>query len=852
MAVKVVNREYTEAFTSGTTNWLLGNVGEWQKLLLDVEASVIFEASDSETIDISSTNQTIKLNNGKNWADYGFDIGQVCRVVGHYIDTDGNWDLDLTCIFTIVNIYNSIIETTPLIWQSVTVPLPIDPSISATWPANFVGDQTWPYERAVYSFLNVRVFANVEPEGARILYTHLTNADYQNHQLPSIIDSTTTEFIRPDVKSQGLNAIQPMQSVGLQSGMSVRGVTIKRKGLKPDTFNVYRYEIELQYMISSFFEDISNLENNEMPSFLVGDGSLTDNFKILFFPKWNNPNTLIQNAMENSERLGNTGWLNENYNALINNYQLTNLQYFDTNGNPVSALDYLAPTKVKAIINNVQNANNTTECGFGFIWIPKDDVDYKNLQTPFYRNNFVNTGDVNNGFSVNTFYPNTYVGGGINNASMDVKNIRFTDLGGGKISFEAIFIPNTNFFQFFDTRDDDRKYLLWLSIADSSLIRNYSDRVSLTLDLQAMIKTVPPAGEYGNLQNKFIEHPYNELAVGEVNYDGFVQDDILARMTFLVDPLIITVRQLRMGIEAFNPSTGQSFILEKHIVNMSQYPTDSNGVPQFSYNQSRGYKLGQTNSKNWVKINREPQLDNGANYGYIIYYGFKIRWEDWLQMQGVPGAFFDANALFNGFNNDWIGYLNALGWIINYFTEIDVIEGGVLKRYKNQFNFKFSNYDLNPKIATTHEFIRDTTNSLLNVGNDPDTGRPLGVVLSNEFTRLEITYEIIDSGTWSLPDYYATMTIEIDKGAGAPQMRQISSVVDSESDCPLIPLVGETHLKMEVDITGKFLKTSCLIDPNLLDDGLRYRITGRVGCYDGSGTDVGFRKYEQRYELRYE
>jgi hypothetical protein len=39
-------------------------------------------------------------------------------------------------------------------------------------------------------------------------------------------------------------------------------------------------------------------------------------------------------------------------------------------------------------------------------------------------------------------------------------------------------------------------------------------------------------------------------------------------------------------------------------------------------------------------------------------------------------------------------------------------------------------------------------------------------------------------------------------------MRQLSSVLDSETDNPLIPVPGESKLKMEVDVTNKVLKTT--------------------------------------------
>lgn len=1035
--VKVINRIYNEIFTDGTTNWLLGNVGEWQKLKLLLEVGIELNGSNQNQIGIDYIENSFKLLNGKKWSDYGFDIGQVVTL--KYLlekDTDGNGSIDqITNVeiqFTITNLYDDVME----------VDETIDIENMETIPTNY----------GTKKISKVLFFVDEETEGVRIQYQHISNDDYQATNLFSVIDQTTTELFSNTIKQTPIGVWSPLIPVGKQSGMSIRTGRIRKinslsednifatlrnvthesliigtqrtsffqngygydERMKPmlmtstvslpatyknvtdnnyhnqnafsgnytngnsnqcflfnaattynqsiaistqfritstndvsssdylrlvliryagggslnianvtelkrwnnaqaqqgqtlthneiknltinpgdsyglfleyhhnkdsnyptqrqvvvkieetklifskknetfesDNYKKY-YEMELEYMISSIFENITDLQSLTPPSYLGGDGSLTDNFDIKFFPKWNNPNVLIKNDMSHTERLGNTGWFNENFNELENNFLIESLQYFDDNGNPVDAIDYFAPTKVKGVVSGINNLNTDTECGFGFAWIPKYEEDYKNKETPFYQNTFVNTGTTTDGFKVDTFYPLTNVGGGINGASIDTKNVKFTNIGGGKVSFEMIFTPNPNFYLFFDDRnDDDRKYVLWLSVADQTLIRNFSDRVSLLVDLNSMIKTVPPAGPYPYIQNAFLEHPFDENAIGVDEYDGFVQDDVLCRLPFQLDPITTEFKKMRFAIEIYNPSTGVKKILEKFDVDMTQYFDDANGVPQFNLNQTRGFKLENGNNKNWLKINREPSLDSGGRFGYLAFYAFKIRYEDWINFPGMPNDFFSATELNNGFHNDWIHYLNTIGWQMNFYTEIDAVENNELKRYKNKFKFKFKDYDLNQLISTQHRYYRDSDNTLLNVGTDPISGRPLGVIISNEPTRLEIEYEIMDGGTWDIANVYATATIEIDKGAGIMQMRQLSSVWGSENDNPLIPLPGQTKLKIEVDATLKRLTTKCLIDPDLLDDAIRYRITGRVGCFANGGS-FEFGKYEARYEDKYE
>lgn len=844
MGVKVTNRIYRELFRPETTNWLLGNVGDWQTLTIECEASVDFFATTGESVAVDTLNKTFTLNNGREWSEYGFDIGTsfVFYATYHSTDSEGEeTETPTSQTLTIVNVYGSSIEV------AEAIVLFMDEF--STFPANF--GNRW--------VDNVRFIADVEPEGLRVVYGHVTNAESDSLNLNSFIDGTQAMFIQPSVVGQTVGTLYGMQAAGLQSGMSVREVYSQRLGKKAGTDNVYRYAIFIQYLISSFFETQDNILNEEKPEYLVGDGSLTDNFKLLFYPKWNNPNTLIQNDLGDTQRLGNTGWFDENFNQLVNTFAVGGVNYYDENGNPIDGINYAGETKVVAFLHNIPNINTDTICGFGFIYIPKYEEDYKNKANPFYQNTFVNTGKTgtatapSDGFHVNTFYPDTMAGGGLGLAWMDVRAVKFTGVDGtGLITFEAFFKPTPEFTALFEDKEDgDRLYALWFSVADQAKPRNFSDRVSLLGDKRQMIKAIPPAGVFPYIQNVFIEHPFGENNTGVEEYDGFIHDDILCRLPFQVNPLTTQMQRITFGIEMFNPNTLQRFTLESYPVDLTQYFADINGVPQFNLNTTRGFKLANDNNKNWVKINRQPSLDASGRYGYLAYYAFKIRWEDWIAKTGVPVDFFDPDAENQGFNNDWYHYFSTMGWEINLFTDIDAVVDTQLVRYHNRWPFLVATNDKNQRIGTEHKYYRDSDDSLLNIGTDPVSNRPLGVILNNEPTRLEITYTILDDGVWDPAKVYATATIEVDKGAGFMQMRQISSVWPSEADNPLKPITGETRLKIEVDGTNKILKTSCLIDPELLTVASRYRITGRVGCYDDTG-EVAYGLYESRYEARYE
>lgn len=836
MGVKIIGRQYNEIFTDGDTDWLLGNVGDWQKLLVTVEVAIEFRATAGQPISIDYLNNAFILTTGQGWGQQGFDNGMVA-VLKYRLEEDTNNDGNFNFTTEVQRQYN----ITNIYGNTMEVLQTIDVEGFDLIPTNFGNKK----------IVDVQIFVDQDPEGTRMNYGHVTNANYQASNLNSFIDQSITEFVYPQINIVTLNQWVDMEPTGLQSGMSIRNIRVRKTG----TVGIVRtYEFQIEFMISSMFESIVNFDPVEMPSYLEGDGSITDNFIIEFFPEWNNPNVFLKNDLRQTSRLGNTGWFNENFNQLNNDFEIESLEYFDENGNPVDSLDFSSKTKVKAVIIGVPNVSAATECGFGFAWVPLEEGDFQNKTTPFYRNVYTQSGSLDDGFDVGTLYPDTLFGAGLNGGSMDVDSVKFTELN-GKIIFECNFVPNAAFFSAFDAKDEnDRNYILWISVADRTLIRNFSDRVSLLADFNQMTKNIPPVGEYPYIDNAFLEHPELDDGIGDAVFQAITQDDFLCRLPFRIPKDgSIKLTTMTFGVHAFNPGLNRTFVLEKYDVDLTAFPDDTNGIPQYAFDNIRGFKLEPGNNKNWVKIQRESDLDTDDFHGHIAYFATKIRWEDWLVNIDAPSDFYDELKDNNGLHHDWIDYLRTSGWIINFFTQFIAVVDGELGQFENKWKFNFNDYDENVNVATQHEYYRDSDNTLINVGTDPDTGKPLGVILLNEPTRIEIRFEILDAGTWDLGTTYGVTTIEIDKGAGEIEMRQLSSVWGSEADNPLKPVTGETKLKLTVDGTFKFLTTFCLVDPDLLQDGARYRITGRVGCIpqDGGGVfDPGL--YEFRYEIVYE
>ncbi len=611
------------------------------------------------------------------------------------------------------------------------------------------------------------------------------------------------------------------------------------------------YEIEVDFMLSSFFEQITDLETGTPPQVLFDANSLADVIKLTFLPEWNNPNIKIENNMSETERFGNTGWFNENYNQLENNFQVKSVQYFDMGGQIASTLSYGSEIKVKAVIGGVGNLSPDSDFKHGFIWLPIDETQYKEKLTPFHKNTKISSHFDTTAFNANVLYPFVYEGYATDEAKMNTRAISYM-IQGDDLVFEAIFSPTVDFMTFFQDKIEDRKFAIWVSVADRTLETNFSDRVSLLLDVKDMDLFIPISGELEGVINKFIEHPEDHLVPGIDLYNGFLEDDILARSFFSIDKGK-RLNQIIMGYEVENIISGETYELERYNANLQNFVSTPQGVHEINFNAIRGYKLAPNNNKNWVKIIRNEDGDTNLKCAYQLLFGQKIRWEYWLQRANVPTEYFNNTQEFNGSNNDWLHFLRTSNsHKVNFFILFDISDNETTKRLKNTFPITFNGYDENEGITTEHKYYDNETNTLLNIGTDAETGRPLGVILSNKNTRIEIIYTKL-SDEWNINNIYAVTTIEIDKGAGQMTHRQLSSITNSENDNILIPLASETKLKVE-QISATVIKTSCLVDFTKLENATRYKITGRIGCFaNENGTPIPTRIYdENNYEPNYQ
>ena len=87
MPVQILNREYTNIFRPQDSgiNWLIGNVGTWQRLNLEVSFGGFVEFDTTNTLFLDDPDR-MTLTNGKSCNEYGFAEGDSIVIEWIYSD----------------------------------------------------------------------------------------------------------------------------------------------------------------------------------------------------------------------------------------------------------------------------------------------------------------------------------------------------------------------------------------------------------------------------------------------------------------------------------------------------------------------------------------------------------------------------------------------------------------------------------------------------------------------------------------------------------------------------------------------------------------------------------------------
>lgn len=804
MGVRYLDRLYTDPAAAGppTLDWLIGNVFDWQQLVIGFQYRTEAKSSQTSPFSIELYN-SIRRFDGQDWSVEGFEVGDSIDIF--YNTHIGGGPAIPTFISTTIEGIDG---------DLLTVAATFGPPITSTFPGqtvNGAGDQVLT--------TNMTVTTDKQPEGCMLEYTHRSEDLNDGSSMESIIDNSTIRFKVSEIDTLLPGGSKVMTSEGFRSGGTVVSATLLFLNEASGTYN---YQFIIKYMISPLYQSLGNIDNLNPPTWYLDTNSLADNFRATFYPTYNNPNISLVSDPSLSKQQGNVGWLNENYNGGPDAFTIQNFTLTDSLSNPKTAVDYREETNFFFDIAGINNLGPSTEFKLIFAHLPADPSEYTQNEFTWAQNTYTNTmGDT----VVYTpgVYNGPFLGYSKESRRVDLKDIE-AQVVGGVLRIAGTIQPNGIFGDYIDEKvDTDRRYIFAVMIADHTLEKNDSDRVTKTVDIGNMINIPSPVGPKG-ITSKVIRHyefPGDIGTTGAVLFDeeGVLTESLLTLDTSTPERLQRVICQ----VEAVNTVTGGRVVLESETMDVEDAPIDGQSIQQIDYQSTRGFFLPTGDDKNFLNVIRDDANDAAPVRAYNIQYAFKTRYEDWIANTDIPGEFFDATKLLNNLNNRWV--FKQMGDYVLKYVIYSVIDDGEEKTYIDEFDFQAVEYGDSTEwqYAVQH---RNQSGQSLYLGLAGD-GRDENLILDDELTHVEVSFFNQLGNLASVDDYHAVIRIQIEQGAGFKTIAEISTVIDPRADNPLQPRPGETRAKKSIAAPNELL-VECDIDPDLLADATRYRVSGHV------------------------
>jgi hypothetical protein len=797
--ITVNKREYSNPFAPEKVNWLLGNTGDWVKLRLEFSTSIEFIGSFSKTVSIEEDN-TIVLMNGSSWMNLGFEVGKTIEVSFDVTSSGSTTSVSETR--TIVSINNDT-----LTYDSTNIYM---------WQTSAYGSPIIPGERANATISNLKIYTDNRPQGILFEYTHLTNDNFDSDNLNSIIDGTLTRF-----NVNGMDTVAPsvdvdMNPLSFQSGMSISECLagyISKTGT-----HTYNYYIELTFLISSFYDTVTNIDENTPPSTTFNANALTDNFRIVCFPTWNNPNSTVSNDFNNTKQLGNTGWFNENFNGLPNPFSIVALTIRDESNIVTDFVDFRNKTKFDVTISEFTNVVDA-KFNVGFIYI--DENDYQSNQFPFHENSLCSTCGVFASFGSGSF-SGPFLGFTNSDERMDIEDLVIINTTPSAYRIRFTLSPNSEFADYFENRNENRRCLVWVSVADGGLSTNESNRVNIPVYAAQMETFVPPIGEYPNFINGFLDHTESFEVC---KYQGFAEDDVISSSEFKVDPNTQKIISIEAGHELIHLESGSVYSLGTETRNFETAPIVS-GVQVINQDDARNFIYKSDSNKNRFRIKRNSSGDFGDLKSYLIEFPFKCRWEYWIQRSNIPTQFFNTSLPSNGRSNDWVRLSRDLSdYQLQYVVYLTIEENGTRNRYRNGSVVKLRGYNEITDIEKNWNFFN--ANDLTSLDLTPETGYARGTLPNDTDVLVEVKFKLLNGQNFDLENTHGTINLHRFEGIGQTQHYQLSTIFQAEPSCPLISVDTSGLVKKEL-VSSDEIKFSCIVKQSLLPLGSVFQLSSRL------------------------
>ncbi len=589
--------------------------------------------------------------------------------------------------------------------------------------------------------------------------------------------------------------------------------TVKARFSQQVNDYIQKFEIEHEFTLVPYYVDgqLTNLQNNVIPSLLNGLNSLKYVFNPEFRTVLSNPNTA--KSYDFDINLGSTAWFNENFNGFNSEYKVNSIDY--TEFGTVNAADGLLIGGKTTVTIQVERLNGNfvlgDKVGVYVSYLP-EQAEYTNTTISDLKENFI----YDNAFE-------TSGNSGANGQDFITNMSVFAPVGAlMSITFDVEYNNNQKAFLSGKLAQSTANFLIGVQLGDNTLTNQASDRTILLAD----VNEYDESADIPDLMhvNKYDIYAHNEpIGLGDFSTDKTTwnEDGLVIDFSFDLDlNKQAVLNSLEFKLVAYNPITNQFWDLDTYSFSPATAIV-SGGVQQINDITTRGYILKANDQFNDV------QIGVGTNVGGIQNYdgrfAQKISWQDWIQNLDVDTIFYDALEPNNNLNNKASNYslLNDYEIRLAIFGNVSGVStlnvSGVTDYLFLSPTITVYDYEKDGNIPAVWSAEIETFDAinLTNLG---------GAILTGQDTLFRTTWTNSNGAVTSLVDIWGINRIEETNQQGYA-ITEMSSLNEPAANQILIP---QTGTKLLVYLNAGKVVFECKIDGNQVVAGTNYNLSSRI------------------------
>ena len=602
---------------------LKGGVLEEIKAVFNVQISWNYKVSGGSSMYYHDTPNDIFIFriNGKDFSTEGFSIGDDIKI------SDDNWKI-------LGNIKSMSLGEITLTGLTITGVLSGNVWSSPTEDIWLTG--TTPKTALNYDFGLIENNENIN------FLSKLTN-ETQTYVFEGIDHGSPLTFV--DGKQKGKNKAANFGSCKV----AFVGLTV---GVDPiNTENTTQeFQIEHIFKINPFFRDgeedaVQGLEKAPLDLY-NGSKSLKYVFKTEFRTVLNNPNTSLIGEYDTQD--GSVGYFGESFNGYESDFSVENLSY-DTK-EEIEVGDTTSITYEIVSINSNFDASTPVVIGHSSL--------VSSLEYVYNKNEDYQT--VWNDYNVRVLADGVPVSNGI------VQNCTVNVLSPDRllVSFDTTFNASQG-----GRLETGQDYILYYNVFDEGTNVDTSNKVLNVADFNQYFRNTDVDGLFNFTKFEQFPHPlsfdgtnvgfsdsltFNES--GQMLYCEFWVLNGHTQKTIDFDISILDKRDT-----TFIPLRSLSIDISDSII--------VNDIKQIEIDSTRNYVLKEDDIFNYLRITTNE--NDGTKQFYTIEIGYKIPWQNWIELKNAPTDFYDKeNPFFNGLNQKASNY-SMKGTGTNTFVDAD-------------------------------------------------------------------------------------------------------------------------------------------------------------------------------------